>query len=187
MQAGDRVGSMKAGAKSGWRGLMKGRTFVVGILAIVIGLGIIGYVGVPGFSKYVSEFTSGGLPGIVNRIGNFFNPPQVLVRPVKDRSSEQRGRRPSDREPVRQPVEHRLAGRRQPAERDRHVPREGRPALDVRLLGDAGKDFVDLRRPATLQFTFPDGSSQTVTLQDIHDKQFFELKANGVDTVTSRS
>jgi hypothetical protein len=35
----------------------------------------------------------------------------------------------------------------------------------------------------TLQFTFPDGSSQTVTLQDIHDKQFFELKASGVDKV----
>ena len=40
-----------------------------------------------------------------------------------------------------------------------------------------------MRRPATLQFTFRTARRQTVTLQDIHDKQFFELKASGVDKV----
>ena len=84
MAAGDRVKSMQAGARSGWRGLMSARN-------------------VrrrtprdrdrprdhrlrrrsPGRPKYVSEFTSGGLPGIANRIGNFFNPQPVLVRPIK--------------------------------------------------------------------------------------------------------
>ncbi len=185
MQAGDRVGSMTAGAKSGWRGLMKGRTFVAGILAIVIGLGVIGYVGVPGVSKYVSEFTSGGLPGIVNRVGNFFNPPQVLVRPVKDRlraSSEVADHPIANLFDSRSNTDWRADG--------------GTPSATVTFpekvdllslyvySGIAGDDFVNLRRPATLQFTFPDGSSQTVTLQDVHDKQFFELKANGVDTVT---
>ena len=49
--------------------------------------------------------------------------------------------------------------------------------------GTGGKDFVDCAGPRPLQFTFADGRSQTVTLQDNHDKQFFELKASGVDKV----
>ena len=185
MQAGDRVGSMTAGAKTGWRGLMKVRTFVVGILAIVIGLGIIGYVGVPGFSKYVSEFTSGGLPGIVNRVGNFFNPPQVLVRPVKDRLR-------ASSEVADHPVTNLFDSRSNTdwrAEGDRPSAIVTFPEkVDLLSMyvysGIAGDEFVNLRRPATLEFTFPDGSTQTVALQDIHDKQFFELKENGVDTVT---
>jgi hypothetical protein len=179
------VGSMTAGAKSGWRGLMQLRTFAVGILAIVIGLGVIGYVGVPGVSKYVSEFTSGGLPGIANRIGNFFNPPQVLVRPVKERltaSSEVRDHPIANLFDSRSNTDWRADGKQPSAT----VTFPGKVDLLSTYVysGIAGDDFVNLRRPATLRFSFPDGSSQTVTLQDIHDKQFFELKANGVDEVT---
>ena len=164
---------------------MKARTFVVGILAIVIGLGIIGYVGVPGVSKYVSEFTSGGLPGIVNRVGNFFNPPQVLVRPVKDQlraSSEVADHPIANLFDSRSNTDWRADGNRPSATVT--FPEKVDLLSMYIYSGIAGDDFVNLRRPATLQFTFPDGSSQTVTLQDVHDKQFFELKANGVDTVT---
>lgn len=185
MAAGARVSSMQAGAKSGWRGLMKARTFVVGILAVFIGLGVIGYVGIPGASKYVSEFTSGGLPGIANKIGNFFNPPQVLVRPVKDELT-------ASSEVADHPIQLLFDSRSNTDWRADGT----RPSATVTFAekvdllstyvysGTAGDDFVNLRRPATLQFTFPDGTSQTVTLQDIHDKQYFELKASGVDEVT---
>jgi hypothetical protein len=50
--------------------------------------------------------------------------------------------------------------------------------------GVAGKDYVNFRRPSQLQFSFPDGTSKVIDLQDVHDKQLFELKASGVDEVT---
>jgi hypothetical protein len=140
---------------------------------------------VPGVSKYVSEVTSGGLPGIVNRIGAFFNPPQVPVRPII-------GDLTASSEVTDHPVQLLF---------DTHSNTDWRAEGDqpsmtatfqqkVDLLsvyvfsGAAGNDFVKLRRPASLQFTFGDGSSTTVALEDKHDKQFFELKAPGVDTVT---
>ena len=185
MAAGDRVSSMQAGAKSGWRGLMSARTFIVGILAVVIGLGIIGYVGVPGVSRYVSEFTSGGLPGIATRIGNIFNPPQVLVRPIKDELT-------ASNEVADHPIELLFDSRSNTDWQANGTRPSAKVTFSdkVDLLsiyvysGTAGDDFVNLRRPETLQFTFPDGSSQTLKLEDIHDKQFFELKASGVDEVT---
>ncbi len=184
MAAGDRVTSMQAGAKSGWRSLMQVRTLIVGALAIVIGLGVIGYVGVPGFSKYVSEFTSGGLPGIANRIGNFFNPPQVLERPVLATlvaSNEVADHPIGNVFDSRSNTDWRADGKQPSATVT--FPEKVDLLSTYIYSGTGGKDFVDVRRPATLQFTFPDGSSQTVTLQDIHDKQFFELKASGVDKV----
>ena len=184
MAAGDRVTSMQAGAKSGWRSLMQVRTLIVGALAIVIGLGVIGYVGVPGFSKYVSEFTSGGLPGIANRIGNFFNPPQVLERPVLATlvaSNEVADHPIGNLFDSRSNTDWRADGKQPSATVT--FPEKVDLLSTYIYSGTGGKDFVDVRRPATLQFTFPDGSSQTVTLQDIHDKQFFELKASGVDKV----
>ena len=180
MAAGDRVTSMQAGAKSGWRSLMQVRTLIVGALAIVIGLGVIGYVGVPGFSKYVSEFTSGGLPGIANRIGNFFNPPQVLERPVLATlvaSNEVADHPIGNLFDSRSNTDWRADGKQPSATVT--FPEKVDLLSTYIYSGTGGKDFVDVRRPATLQFTFPDGSSQTVTLQDIHDKQFFELKALG--------
>ncbi len=184
LAAGDRVTSMQAGAKSGWRSLMQVRTLIAGALAIVIGLGVIGYVGVPGFSKYVSEFTSGGLPGIANRIGNVFNPPQVLERPVLATlvaSNEVADHPIGNLFDSRSNTDWRAGGKQPSATIT--FPEKVDLLSTYIYSGTAGKDFVDVRRPATLQFTFPDGSSQTVSLQDIHDKQFFELKASGVDKV----
>jgi hypothetical protein len=185
MAAGARVSSMHAGAKSGWRGLMNARAFIVGLLAIAIGLGIVGYVAVPGVSKYVGELTNGGLPGIATKIGNFFNPPQVLVRPIKDEltaSSEVADHPIQLLFDSRSNTDWRADGTR-PSAKVTFTDKVDLLSTYV-YSGTAGDDFVNLRRPATLQFTFPDGSSQTVTLEDIHDKQFFELKASGVDEVT---
>jgi hypothetical protein len=184
MQAGDRVKSMQAGASAGWRGLMRGRTLLAGILAVLIGLGLIGYVGVPGVSKYVSEFTSGGVPGIVNRIGAFFNPPQVLIRPVKDRlqaSNELPDHPIGNLFDSRSNTDWQASGQTPSATVT--FPETVDLLSTYVYSGTAGDDFTNLRRPKTLQFTFPDGSSQSVTLQDIHDKQFFELKKDGIDKV----
>ena len=43
---------------------------------------------------------------------------------------------------------------------------------------------MNFRRPSQLEFSFPDGTTKTVSLDDVHDKQLFELKASGVDEVT---
>ncbi len=185
MQAGDRVGSMQAGAKAGMRGFMNLRSIIVGALAIFVAIGIFGYVGIPGVSKYVSEATSGGLPGIVNKIGNFFNPPQVPVRPIQAQLSA------SSQLPDH-PVQllfdtHSNTDWRADGDQPSAVAtfEEKVDLLSVYVYsGASGDDYVKLRRPASLQFTFGDGSSTTVQLEDKHDKQFFELKASGVDKVT---
>jgi hypothetical protein len=46
--------------------------------------------------------------------------------------------------------------------------------------------FVDLRRPATLEFAYPDGSTATISLEDVHKPQQFDLGASGVDSVEIR-
>ena len=50
----------------------------------------------------------------------------------------------------------------------------------------AADGFVELRRPATLVLEFPDGSSTTIRLEDVHDPQQFDLGASGVDRVVIR-
>jgi hypothetical protein len=44
-------------------------------------------------------------------------------------------------------------------------------------------NFVDLRRPAQLQFTFPDGSTKSIDLVDDHKPQQFQVEANDVKTL----
>ena len=164
---------------------MKGRTFVAGILAIVIGLGVIGYVGVPGVSKYVTSSRAAGCPGS----STGWEASSTCRRSSCDRSRTDCGRA------ARSP-NHPIANLFDSRSNTDWRADGGTPSVTVTFpekvdllslyvySGIAGDDFVNLRRPATLQFTFPDGSSQTVTLQDVHDKQFFELKANGVSAVT---
>ena len=41
-------------------------------------------------------------------------------------------------------------------------------------------DFVGTRRPAKLQFVFPDGKTADITLVDNHDKQQFNIEASGI-------
>jgi hypothetical protein len=43
--------------------------------------------------------------------------------------------------------------------------------------------FVDQRRPATLRFTFPDGSAKDINLVDDHKPQEFTIDANGISEV----
>jgi hypothetical protein len=46
--------------------------------------------------------------------------------------------------------------------------------------------FVDFRRPATVELAYPNGSTTTITLEDVHDPQQFDLDASGVDGVDIR-
>jgi len=185
MAAGDRIGSMQAGAKQGVRGLFKLRTLAVGGLAILVGIGVLGYVGLPGFQKYVNEFTSGGVPGILNRVQGFINPKQVIVRPVLTSvvASDE-----VDGHPATQLFDGVTNSDWQANGKNPTVTAKFATQIDLLSVyvhnGVAGKDFVNFRRPSQLQFSFPDGTTKVVDLQDVHDKQLFEMKASGIDTVT---
>ncbi len=46
--------------------------------------------------------------------------------------------------------------------------------------------FLDLRRPARVEFAFPDGSTVAFDLEDVADPQQFDLNASGVQSVEIR-
>jgi hypothetical protein len=50
----------------------------------------------------------------------------------------------------------------------------------------ADTGFVDLRRPEVLTFVFEDGTSQSITLQDDHKPQTFDLPHKDVETLIVR-
>jgi hypothetical protein len=185
MAAGERTGSMQAGARQGIRGFMKLRTLAVGALGIFVAIGILGYVGIPSFQKYVNEFTSGGLPGVVDKVRGFINPQQTIVRPVLASlvASDQ-----VDGHPVQQLFDGVTNSDWRAQGKSPTVTAKFPEKVDLLSVyvhnGVAGKDFVNFRRPTQLQFSFPDGTTTTVDLQDVHDKQLFELKDSGTDQVT---
>ena len=183
---------MKQGAKPGGgqsplARLRSGRALLGVLMGAVVAVGIFGYVGIPSFTGMVNSALSGGIPGIIDRIQDVVSPTPVIERPVRDELT-------ATSEVEDHPVLKLF---------DRYTNTDWRGggetpsvtatfASKVELLsvivhsGSADKDFVDLRRPAKLEFVFPDGGSTTVTLEDVHTPQTFELRASGVDKVTIR-
>ncbi len=187
--AGERVSSMKPGSPGGGvgagiRGLFKLRNLAVAGLGIVVAIGIFGYIGIPSFQKYVSEATSGGIPGIVERIQHFINPPLTIVHP----------------DPNAVTASNDTSGHEARKAFDGFVNTDWQgtgatPSLTVKFkepidlgavifhIGNQDA-FVDMRRPATVELDYSDGTSATFTLQDVHDGQTFDLGASAVDSVT---
>ena len=122
--------------------------------------------------------------GIVNKIGDVLQPAPG-PRCARSRATSRRAAR-SPTTPCSwlfdTSLEHGLARRWRPAERDGDVRGQGRPAVGLRLLGRDGRRLrqapaadvaaVHLRR-RDLDHASP--------LEDKHDKQFFDLKASAVD------
>lgn len=162
--------------------LFKLRSLVQLALGLVVAVGIFGYVGIPSFRGAVDQALSGGLPGIASRISGIVSPRLTIVRPVKVTASSE------------------LPGHAADLMFDTFTNTDWQgtgatPTITVTFkdkvdlgavilhLGNADK-FVDLRRPAKIELDFPDGTSATITPQDVHDSQTFTLEAKGVDTVT---
>ena len=73
-------------------------------------------------------------------------------------------------------------GTGQGADDHRHVQGEGRPGGGHPHIGSADA-FVDTRRPAEVPFAFSDGTTKTIKLEDVTDKQTFDLSASNTDSV----
>jgi hypothetical protein len=122
-----------------------------------------------------------GIPGIVDRITSIVSPTLTIERPIKVTASSE--------------VEDHPAARLFDTFTNTDWQGEGdAPTITVTFkekldlgavylhIGNADA-FVDFRRPATLELTYPDGSTATITLEDLHDPQQFDLSAPGVDSV----
>lgn len=179
--AGERGGSMKAGARSGVRSIMRLRSLLQIGLGLVVAVGIFGYVGVPSFHKYIDEAIGGGIPGAIDNIRKIVSPTLEPVRPVTVTASEE------------------IKGHEGRLAFDTYTNTDweangATPSLTITfktpvdlgaVIVHSGSEnsFVDMRRPATLQLTFSDGTSTTLNLEDVHDLQTFDLSASKVDSV----
>jgi len=181
--AGERSGSMKAGAQAGLRSGRRIMTYVRLAAGLLVVVGIFGYVGIPSVQKFVNEAVGGGgISGIVDNIRRFVSPTLEPVRPTSVTASQElkdhpgrlafdtftntdweaSGTSPSLTITFKEPVD-----------------------LGAVIVHSGAADtFVDLRRPASLELAFSDGTSQTLTLKDEHDPQTFDLSASKVDSVT---
>jgi hypothetical protein len=187
--AGERVSTMKAGSpgsgvRSGVRRLFRVRTLIVAGLGIIVMIGILGYVGLPSWRGYVGDFTSGGIPGMVDRVRELINPPLLPLHPDPgsiSASSETTGHEAKKAFDGFVNTDWQGTGAsptltvkfKQPVNLGATIIRIGN--------GDA---FVDMRRPATLELDYSDGTTATLTLEDTHDPQTFDLGASGVDSMT---
>jgi hypothetical protein len=181
----------KSAPKSGGKGLggiLKSIGLVRGLLALVVAVGIFGYIGIPSVQGTVNgiieSVKTGGIGGLVDKITGLVNPQVEPERPVSQTaSSAVAGHGPerafdaffntdwqaTDKVPTLTAT---FAG-----------PVDLR---DVIVYPGNSATFVDLRRPSKLEFTFPDGTTKTIDLEDVKDKQTFELSADKVGSVIIR-
>jgi hypothetical protein len=187
--AGERTGSMAAGSApssgGGASGLVrKGLKIknLIGVgLGLIVAVGIFGYIGIPSFQGLVNGAIGGGIPGIIDGIRKAVSPTLVIERPVSiTASSEVAGH------PAKLLFDAATNTDWQGADKAPTITVTFKEKVDLGAvilhIGSADA-FVDTRRPAELTFTFPDGSSKTIKLEDIHDGQTFDLSASKVDSV----
>lgn len=186
--AGERPRSMQPGGRGGTgvRGLLASlfrlRSLVQVGLGLVVALGVFGYVGIPSFRGYVDGALSGGVPGIVNRLSSIISPAYTVERPVSATASSELSGHPATKMfDTYSNTDWQGTGASPTITVTFKEPfRLG--AVDL-FIGNADA-FVDMRRPARLALDFSNGSSTTIDLQDVHDRQNFSLDAPNVQTVT---
>ena len=186
--AGERIGSMRSGsamggAKQGLGGVVKGRTILVGIIGLLVGLGLIGYLGVPSFKSTVDTALGGGPQQLIGNIQRMINPQLEIIRPKPgditsdDVVGDHAASRVSDKGSN---TEWQAAGD-QPSLTIAFP--ETTDLSNVIVTSGAAKDFTSLRRPEQIRFLFDDGTSMTIRLEDDHDPQTFDLKAAKIKSV----
>ncbi len=179
-----KAGSRGGGVRSRIRGLLKIRNLMVAGLGIIVMIGIFGYIGIPSWRGYVADFTSGGVSGMVDRVRDFINPPLLPLHPdpgAVSASSEIDGHEARKAFDGFTNTDWQGNG----SAPDLTVTFKEPVNLGAAIVRIGNEDaFVDMRRPATLELDFSDGSSTTLTLADTHDPQTFDLGASGVTSMT---
>jgi hypothetical protein len=185
--AGQRFGTTKAAPKSGGgplsavRGALQGIGLVRAGLALIVGIGIFGYIGIPSFQGFVNGAVSGGIPGIVDKIKGIVAPTLQIERPVSFTASSE--------------VKNHTAAMLfdtfvntdwQGTDKVPTITVKFKEPVDLGAvilhLGSADA-FVATQRPAELDLTFSDGSTATIKPKDVHDPQTFDLSASKVTSV----
>lgn len=164
--------------------LFRVRTLIVAALGIVVMIGIFGYVGIPSFQRYVADFTSGGLTGMVDHVKSFINPPLLPVHPNPGditATSEVQGHEARKAFDGFYNTDWQGTGKA-PSITVKFAEPTDLSSVIIRIGNQDA--FVSMRRPATLEFDFPDGTSRTITLKDEHDPQTFDLPASNVSSMT---
>ena len=156
---------------------------VRGILGLLVAFGVIGYLAVPSVQGTVNSLIANPA-GIIDQVRKLVAPELVAVRPVGIEASSSVKDHPAE-----------LAFdtfTNTDWQVDDKVPSvtvtfEETVDLGATIIQGGFKDtFTDLRRPAKLAFDYPDGSSQTIDLEDVPDPQTFDLSGSKVDRVTIR-
>jgi hypothetical protein len=190
--AGERMGSMqKAAPKTGGiRGVLKGIGIVRGLLAVVVAIGIFGYVGIPSFQGMVNSaldpITRGGPTQIIENIRKLVAPKPAQVTP-----------RPEDVTATTELEGHEARRIADLATNTDWQATDNVPVLTVRFEEPVdmlsvivrpgnGASFAEFRRPATLEFVFPGGSTKRIDLEDTKDPQTFEMTGDNVDVLVIR-
>lgn len=187
--AGDRIASMKAGSDAHQgvgivgrlKGLLGGIGIIKGVLALVVMLGVFGYVGIPSVKGMIDGVISGGVPGLIDKVKRIVAPTLEPVRPDSVTASnevpkhtasmafdtftntdwEANDATPTLMVTFKQPVD---------------------LAAVILHVGSADA-FTTTRRPAELDLTFSDGTTAVLKPKDLHDPQTLDLSASGVTWV----
>jgi hypothetical protein len=176
LEAGQRTADMRPADESGLK--IEPRTLVVGALIIAVVVGAIAIIAVPSLRDSVTDTGA----GIVKQVQRIVAPSLEIVHPITAGASSQ--------------VEEHGPGKLiDTFSNTEWQSREVAPSVTLTFqeLLDLGAvivhngsatSFVDLRRPARLRFTFPDGSMKEIDLVDDHKPQEFDVSANEIGEIT---
>jgi hypothetical protein len=169
------------GAKGLVRKGLKVRNLIGLALGLIVAVGIFGYIGIPSFQGMINQAISGGIPGIVDTIRKAVAPTLEIERPVSVTASSEVADHPA-----RLLFDAATNTDWQGTDKVPSITATFEENVDlgaVILHIGSAKAFVDTRRPAELTFTFSDGSTQKITLEDVPDSQTFDMSASKVDSV----
>jgi hypothetical protein len=191
--AGERISSMEKGsAKAPRKGIgdvmrtfAKGRGLVVGLLGILVFVGFLGYFGLPSFRGQVDGALSGGPQHIIDNIRKAIAPTPEIVTPTAvtsgNPSADVKGHPP-------QLVWDKATNTDwQTTDKTPTLNVTFKDKIDLMFVlvypGNSA-NFVAFRRPSKIEIDFPDGTSQTIDLQDTKDKQSFSVSKDGISSLT---
>jgi hypothetical protein len=189
--AGERATTMQKAAPKGGggiRGLLKGVGLVRGLIGLVVAVGIFGYIGIPSFQGVVNRVADpilhGGPTQIVDNIRKLVAPSPVVERPIAvTATSETKGHEAA------KVIDGRSNTDWQGTDKALEITVTFKAPIDlgwVIVYPGNSQSFVELRRPSKIEFVLPDGSTKQITLQDVKDKQTFEIGAGTLDHLTIR-
>lgn len=189
--AGQRIDSMSKSAPKGGKGIggiVKGIGLVRGLMVLVVAVGVFGYIGIPSVQGVVNGFINTvrteGITGVVDKISSLVNPQTQIERPTAATASSF-----VDGHEAQLAFDGFFDTDWQATDKVPTITATFGAPFDLKAVyvypGDA-KTFTDFRRPSKLEFEFPDGTKQTVDLEDVKDKQLFKIEADKVDRIIIR-